>query len=57
MTITTKLVLVADTFIAGMPPIFIVSMLFKLLPVMVTKLPIEPLSGLNEVIVGSWANN
>jgi hypothetical protein len=37
---------------AAMPPIIIAEGLFKLVPVIVTKVPIAPLSGVNWVMVG-----
>jgi hypothetical protein len=52
ITIATKLVPVLLIAIAATPPIVIAVGLLKLVPVIVTKVPTEPLAGANEVIVG-----
>jgi hypothetical protein len=48
--------LLVEILIAETHPIFIVSRLFKLLPVIVTNVPMLPKLGVNEVIIGACAN-
>jgi hypothetical protein len=48
---------VEDTLIAATPPIFKVSILLKLVPIIFTNVPIEPELGVKEVIVGLCAIN
>ncbi len=55
ITIPTKDVLVLETTMAVAPPIVKAVGLPKLVPVMVTKVPGQPLAGLKELIVGAWA--
>ena len=49
----TSVSVLAEIFIAETPPILMVSMLFKLVPVMVTNVPMEPEAGLKEIMVGA----
>ena len=53
ITMATSVSVLAEIFIAETPPILMVSMLFKLVPVMVTNVPMEPEAGLKEIMVGA----
>jgi hypothetical protein len=57
ITITTIFVEVLEIFIAGAPPIFIVSALFKFVPKIVITVPIEPELGVKDAIAGLCENS
>jgi hypothetical protein len=53
----TKLVPVFEITMALTPPMVIAVGALKLVPIMVTNVPMEPLSGLKEVMVGDCAKS
>ena len=55
MTIPTKLVPVLEMTMAAVPPMVKAVGVSRLVPVMVTNVPTEPLAGVKEVIAGACA--